>query len=153
MKKGENMMQWCHDKHLTLAYIIEVRFEFDGAEDRQSVAERVGLAQDLVVERYFACREPRQEAGSKHKKQNRCWEDVEVIACNIAGGGGRVRKRVVYEQLFSTHAVAFLTQTASLKRRRRPLTCFHRFNVLQDDLHPTVEHLYGAVLGDEVLGN
>lgn len=43
--------------------------------------------------------------------------------------------------------------TASLKRRRRPLTCFHRFNVLQDDLHPTVEHLYGAVLGDEVLSN
>lgn len=37
--------------------------------------------------------------------------------------------------------------------RTCPLTCFHRFDVLQDDLHPTVEHLYGAVLGDEVLGN
>lgn len=63
---------------MNLAYIIEVRLEFGCAEDRQSMAERVGLAQDLVVERYFACREPKQEAGSNHKKLNRCWEDVEV---------------------------------------------------------------------------
>lgn len=48
---------------MTLAYIIEVCFEFGSAENRQSVAERVGLAQDLVVERYFACREPTRETG------------------------------------------------------------------------------------------
>lgn len=63
---------------MTLTYIIEVRFEFDGAEDRQSVAERVRLAQDLVVERYFACREPRRQTRSNHKKENRWREDVEV---------------------------------------------------------------------------
>lgn len=56
---------------MTLTYIIEVRFEFGGAQDRQSVAERVGLAQDLVVERNFACREPRRETCSNHKKEKR----------------------------------------------------------------------------------
>lgn len=55
--------------HMTLTYIIEVRFEFGRAENRQSVAERVGLTQDLVVERYLACREPRWTTGSNHKKR------------------------------------------------------------------------------------
>lgn len=54
---------------MTTAYIIKVRFEFGRAEDRQSVAERVGLTQDLVVERYLACREPGQETGSSQNKR------------------------------------------------------------------------------------
>lgn len=57
--------------HVTQAYIIEVRFEFGRAEDWQSVAERVGLAQDLVVKRYLACREPRRETGLSHAKKRR----------------------------------------------------------------------------------
>lgn len=75
---SHNIKLFFYVSHTTLTYIIEVCFEFGGAEDRQSVAERVGLAQDLVVERYFACREPRRETGSNHKKQNRCCEDVGV---------------------------------------------------------------------------
>lgn len=48
---------------MMLAYIIEVRFEFGSAEDRQSVAQCVRLPQDLVVKWYFACREPREKTG------------------------------------------------------------------------------------------
>lgn len=151
---------------MTLTYIIEVRFEFDGAEDWQSVAERVRLAQDLVVERYFACTEPRRQRRSNHKKRKplmrRCWGETGALV-TMQGPPLTVfwkKKKEAWagnmsfmNSCFPHTASHSELLTASLKRRRRPLTCFHRFNVLQDDLHPTVEHLYGAVLGDEVLSN
>ena len=36
------------------AYIIEVCFECDGAEDWQSMAQSVGLPEDLMVKRHLA---------------------------------------------------------------------------------------------------
>jgi len=38
----------------THAYIVEVRFEHDGAENWQPMAQGVGLAQDLMVEWHLA---------------------------------------------------------------------------------------------------
>lgn len=54
-----------------LAYIIEVRFEFGGAEDWQSVAQRVSFPQDLVVKRHLTCGAQRQETSSNHKKKQK----------------------------------------------------------------------------------
>lgn len=157
-----------YTRRTMLTYIIEVRFEFGGAEDRQSVAQRVSFPQDLVVKRHLTCGARRQETSSNHKN---CDEKMTLSRWQQTGGVGRgwracnyegasldgvksaERKRLIYEQLFSTLGVTFFIPTALLKRRRRPLTCLHRFDVLQNDLHPAVEHLYGAVLGDEVFSH
>lgn len=114
-----------YTRRTMLAYIIEVRFEFGGAEDRQSVAQRVSFPQDLVVKRHLTCGARRQETSSNHKK-TLWWEDdaVEVAtnrrgrgACNYEGASldGAERKHLIYEQLFSTLGVTFFDSNSLVK--------------------------------------
>ncbi len=49
-----------------LTYIIEVSFEFRGAEDRQSVAQGVRFSKDLVVKWHLSCGSLKQVKAPKH---------------------------------------------------------------------------------------
>lgn len=50
------------------AYIVEISLEFDGAEDRKSMAQGIGLSEDLMVKWHLSCDKQAEQEGETEKE-------------------------------------------------------------------------------------